>query len=182
MNKYILIGIPNCGKSTLGRRTADALQLPFYDTDLMACEQLKISNPVDQFRAAFNGSIITAQIEAIDELTELNSDAIIATGAEVALIPRCAACLRRMGTVIHIRRSPEIVLADMANSSESRFVLQDVASGTKIAMREEAVRMYAQDLAKYERLSSLTIDNNGNEDTGVEKLVALINSIRKDAS
>ena len=171
--KFILTGIPDCGKSTLGQRAADILQLPFYDTDIMACEQLGIRNIVDQFRASFNGSIITAQWEAVDELARLDSDAVIATGAEVALQPVCTGRLRRMGTIIHIRRSQETILAAIVKDGK-QLVLHEKTSGTKIVMREQAVKLFSEELPQYESLADLTMENDGSEDEGVEKLVALI--------
>jgi len=180
-NKYILIGIPNCGKSTLGRRAADILKLPFYDTDLMAHERLEIRNPVDMFRAALNGSFMTAQREAVDELAELKSAAVIATGAEIALMPYCAARLRQMGTVIHIRRKPENVLVDVA-SGDSRLVLKNMTTGTEVVMREESVKLYAQEISQYEALADLTLENNGTEDEGLEKLITLLNCIPQHSS
>ena len=176
-NKYILIGIPNCGKSTLGRRAADALGWPFYDTDLMACEKLGIRNALDQFRAAFNGSIMTAQRAAVIELAGLNSAAVIATGAEVALMPGCATQLRRMGAIIHIRREQEHILSNMANDGEPRLVLRNNTDGTEVVMREEAVKLYARELSQYEVLADWTLDNNESEDAGLEKLIALINDL-----
>ena len=173
MRKYILIGIPNCGKSTLGRRIADALRLPFYDTDLMALERLGIQNLLDQFRAAFNGSLMVAQQEAVRELAELDSAAIIATGAEVALMPGCATRLSRMGTIIHIRRAPEIILADIASDS-NQLILVDKTTGTEEVMRKKAVKGYAQEISQYESLADLTLENDGSEDDGFEKLIALI--------
>jgi len=175
-NKYILIGIPHCGKSTLGRRAADTLQLPFYDTDLMACERLEIRNPLDQFRANFNGSFMIAQREVVYELGELDSDAIVATGAEVALMPGCAARLRHMGTVIHIQRKTEIVLADIANDG-NQLVMRDMEDGTEFVMQEKAVKLYAQELSQYEALADLTLENDGTEDEGLENLIALIKQV-----
>jgi shikimate kinase len=35
---YILIGMPNSGKSTLGKKAADALGMQFYDTDKLATD------------------------------------------------------------------------------------------------------------------------------------------------
>ena len=173
-NKYILIGIPHCGKSTLGRQAADILRLPFFDTDLMTCERLGMNNPFDPIRATINGSIITAQREALCELAVLDSSAIIATGAEIALMPGCAVLLRRMGTVIHIQRKQETVLEEMANDDKVHLVWRNVTDGTEIVMREESVKLYAQELSRYEALADLTLDNNGSEDIGVEKLIALI--------
>jgi shikimate kinase len=172
-NKYILIGIPGAGKSTLGRRAADALQMPFFDTDKMAYERLGIRNPLDHFRAVFNGSIMMAQRNVVYELAELDSNAIIATGAEVALMPDCAAKLRRMGSVIHIHREPEILLAGIANDSR-QLILQE-SDGTEIVMQAESVKRYAQEISQYEALANLTVENSGSDDDGLEKLVALIN-------
>jgi len=172
-NKYILIGIPHCGKSSLGRRAADILQLPFYDTDLMAYKRLGVRNPLDQFRAAFNGSFMTAQREVVYELTELDTDAIIATGAEIALMPGCDTRLRRMGTVIHIRRNLEAVLADITNDDD-QLIMRNVKTGEEEIMREKSVKLYAQELSQYEELADLTLENDGSEDDGLEKLIALI--------
>lgn len=173
-NKYILIGIPGCGKSTLGKQAADILQLPFFDTDSMACERLSAKNPHDVFRAVLSGTIMTAQQDAIRELAAIDSSALIATGAEIALIPKCAALLCRMGTVIHVQRKPEIVLTSMANDDKSGLVLREMESGAKFSMRGEAVKCYAQELSRYEALADLTLDNDGSVEVGVEKLVDLI--------
>jgi len=174
MNKFFLIGIPNCGKSTLGRRAADILCLPFFDTDVMACEKLGAQSVLDQIRATMNGSMMSAQLDVIDELVALDSAAIIATGAEIALMPRCAAQLREAGTVIHVLREPETILADMRNAGGSKWVMQDKDSGEEIVMRERAVELYAKDISQYNALAVVMFDNNESEDTGVEKLVALI--------
>ena len=172
-NKFILVGIPGCGKSTLGQRAADILQLPFYDTDIMACERLGIGNPLDHFRANFNGSFMRAQWEVVYDLAKLDSEAVIATGAEVALMPGCDVRLRRMGTVIHVRRNTETILADI-EKDDKQPVLCDVNNGTEIAMQAKAVELYALEIPQYEALADLTLDNNGSEDEALENLIALI--------
>ena len=171
--KFFLIGIPNCGKTTLGRRAAGTLQLPFYDTDVMACERLGTGNPVDQILAHFNGSFIRAQWKAVEELVELDSDAIIATGAEVALQPVCATRLRHTGTVIHIRRNPEAILAEIAKDG-NQLILREETSEKEVVMQEEAVKLYSEELSQYESLADLTMENDGSEDDGFDKLIALI--------
>jgi len=174
MNKYFLIGIPNCGKSTLGRRAADVLRLPFFDTDVMACEKLGTQSVLDQIRATMNGSMVAAQRKAIGELVALDSDAIVATGAEIALMPRCAVQLREAGTVIHVLREPETILADMRKTGGSKWVMHDKDGGDDIVMRERAVELYAQDISQYNALADVMFENNGSEDAGVEGLIALI--------
>jgi shikimate kinase len=117
---------------------------------------------------------LTEQYKVVAELINLDGSAIIATGAEVTLMPECAKLIRNNGTVIHIRRNPELVLADLQKNGKSQFVLENVTSGKKIDMQEEAVSLYTQEHNKYEALAHLTLENNGNEDEGVDKLVVMI--------
>jgi len=79
MNKFILIGIPNCGKSTLGKRAADILNLPFYDTDILVCENAALKDPRFIFGLGFSGRFLPEQNKVIAELAELDGPAIIAT-------------------------------------------------------------------------------------------------------
>ena len=113
MKKIILIGIPGCGKSTLGRRAAHVMQVPFYDTDKLSMERIKLERLSDIFRLTFSGQFIRAQIDVMNELAQRDEAAMISTGAETALIPECAALMKKMGTVVHIQRKPELAAADM---------------------------------------------------------------------
>ena len=183
MNKYILIGIPNCGKSTLGRLAAESLQLPFFDTDLLAVENLKLKHPTDFFRFSFKRRFLSEQFNVMGKLAQLKDAAIIATGAEVALMPECAELMMKMGIVIHIKRKPEIILADYKNSGKRGIVMRQIKNNEEeseeIDMHEEAIKLYAEESIKYEALANLTIENNGGEDEGLEKLVSLISECHK---
>jgi len=175
MNKYLLIGIPGCGKTTLGRRVADALHLSFYDTDAMTCDRFKMKKPTDYFSMAFSGLLTAEQPKIMAELAGLDGPAVIAIGAETALIPECAATMKTMGTIIHIRREVEIVLADLKNNGKGKFVLLDEnGNDTEITMEEETVRLYAQEYSQYEALADLTLENNGTEDECLEQLLNLL--------
>jgi shikimate kinase len=151
------------------------MKLPFFDTDTMACDLLKLERAIDIFRAAFNSRFMSAQRAAIIELAELDGDAIIATGAEVALIPKCAERMHAIGTIIHIKRKPEIVLSDLRNSGKRRVILRDAENGTEIDMGKTAVELYMKEYSQYEAIADLSLDNNESEDEGVQKLVMLIN-------
>ena len=57
MTKYLLIGAPHCGKTTLGRRVSELLQIPFFDTDVMAKEKMGEMKLIDAFSSYFNRRI-----------------------------------------------------------------------------------------------------------------------------
>jgi len=179
MGKYFLIGIPNCGKSTLGRLTAAIMKLPFFDTDDMARKKLKLESALDFLRSALNSQFINAQRASINELAELDGDAIIATGAEVALIQECARRMHAVGTIIHIKRNPENALENPKNNGKRRLVFCDVTEGTEIDTHKMAVELYMKEYSQYEVIADLSMDNNGSEDEGMQKLVMLINMCQK---
>ena len=182
MDKYILIGIPNCGKTTLGQRAAEILQMPFFDTDKLTVEGLNLENPFDLFRSAFNAKFLNGQYKVMSKLASQNSSAIIATGAEIALMPECAELMKKMGTVIYVRRKLEIVLAEYKNSGKRGLVMREATRGTEIDMQEEAMKLYAKECTQYEALANMILENNGSEDEGLEKLIAFIKAHRPGVS
>jgi shikimate kinase len=179
MQKYFLIGVPGCGKSTLGQLAADIMKLPFFDTDKMALDKVPFESASDIFRSSFNQRLLNAQRDAVFKLAKLGRDALIATGAEISLMPECAMRMQETGTIIHIKRKPEIIIESLRNSSRRRMVLREETKGTEIDMQEMAVKLYMKEYSQYEAIADLSMDNDGSETEGVQKLIAIINQYRE---
>ena len=177
MYKYVLIGIPNCGKSTLGKRAADRLKMPFFDTDEMVRANMGEMRLMDTFSSYYNRRFREEQIKAVTELANINDSAIIATGAEVALIPECVSAMQRVSVFIHLKREIKTILDELKESAKSRNVWVNVNDGSILDFREKAVTAFSDDIPKYDILADFTVDNNGSEDEGADKLVSLIQSI-----
>ena len=105
------------------------------------------------------------------ELSNKRDEAVVSTGAEVALIPECAFIMKKMGTIIHIKRDPEIIYADSINKKDNLVIERD---GVKIDKYKEILKLYMEEYSKYEAIASLTLENNGTEDEGLEKLAGLL--------
>lgn len=172
MQKYILIGIPNCGKTTLGQRVAEILQLPFFDTDKIISKRLKLRSPFDMLNSYNSMRFEIEQYNVIEELSNFEGSVIISTGAEDALTPDCARLLKKMGTLIHIERISKTIATTKPN-----YVLVDENNEIVLNMQEESVKLYAEELPQYVELADYTLENHGTEDEGVEKLVNLIKQI-----
>ena len=98
MNNVILIGMPGCGKSTLGVLLAKSLGMTFLDTDLVIQDrehallsQLIRTHGSDGF-LALEGSIC-AQLDV--------NNSVIATGGSVVYEPKAMAHLSQLGTVVY---------------------------------------------------------------------------------
>jgi len=170
-NKFVLIGIPNSGKSTIGRYAAEKLQIPFYNTDKLVYERLNLDHPARLFSSL--GRFMTEHHKLETEFVELEGPAIIEIYPESVLRQSDVNIIKNIGTIIHIKRDLKNMFAE-AKKKKSRLVLQDMSTGKEINMQSEAIRLYAEEYHHFERLANLTLDNDGNEDEAVEKLVAMI--------
>jgi shikimate kinase len=173
-NKYFLVGIPYSGKSTLGRFVADRLQMPFFDIDVIAESRVGEVRLSDTLSPRFAMRFRDEQIKATLEFAHHSGSAIIATGAEIALIPECVELMKNIGYIIHIKRGVEAILAELRNTVASRLVLTEVNSGAILDFGKESVMSFSEDIPLYEAVADFCIDNNRSEDEGVEKLILLI--------
>jgi len=176
-NKYFLVGIPGSGKTTLGEKAADVLQIPFFDTDQMTFEKARDATIRDIFSPAFQERYKEALQEALASIAELNTPALIATGAEVALIPKCVKEMSKLGTIIHVKRSPKTIIEDFASGKgENKITLLNETTGKTIDISKRAVGLYSEELIEYDTIAHLTLDNNGDVDEGIKNLMLLIAS------
>lgn len=106
MNKdnFVLIGMPGCGKSTVGVVLAKALGYQFLDSDLViqAREGKRLHQIIEE-----RGQDGFRQVE-----NEVNASldchrTVIATGGSVIYGPQAMAHLREIGTVIYLKLSHE---------------------------------------------------------------------------
>jgi shikimate kinase len=178
MNHIILIGLPNSGKTTLGKKAAEAMNMPFYDTDKMVTDKVGLGHIADIFRPSFQQRFYEEQINAVIELVSLKAPAIIATGAEVALMPKCASLLREMGMVILIKRDVQLLLEDVSKRTH-RLVLRDDANGLEIDMNAKAVEEYAKEIKVYEKVAHKVFENNGDEESALTKFTEFLKGIEE---
>ncbi len=142
----ILIGMPGCGKSTVGVVLAKALAMDFVDSDLVIQKEtgMKLSALIDRhgddgFRAIEN------RINA--ELTAESS--IIATGGSVIYGEDAMRHLKDIGTVIYLKLSYEAI--------EDR--LGDLhARGVTIQPGWTLRDLYNERVPLYEKWADITVD------------------------
>ena len=142
----ILIGMPGCGKSTVGVVLAKALGMDFVDSDLVIQKEMgaKLSQLIDQygdegFRAIENR--INAALDA--------ENSIIATGGSVVYGEDAMRHLKKIGTVIYLKLSCEAI--------EER--LGDLhARGVTIKPGWTLRDLYNERVPLYEKWADITVD------------------------
>ena len=146
MKNIILIGMPGCGKSTVGVVLAKALGMDFIDSDLVIQKKtgVKLSQLIDEhgdegFRAIEN--CINAELEA--------DNSIIATGGSVIYGEDAMRHLKQIGTIIYLKLSYEAI--------EDR--LGDLhARGVTIRPGWTLQDLYNERVPMYEKWADITVD------------------------
>ncbi len=145
-DNLILIGMPGCGKSTLGVLLAKVLCLSFLDTDLLIQEQagMRLQEIIDR-----NGlDVFRRQEEQI--LTSLSTKAtLVATGGSAIYYPRAMENLRALGAVVYLKAPLSSILDHLADFSERGIAMP---SGMSIES------LYMERAPLYERYADIVTE------------------------
>lgn len=148
MMNIVLIGMPGCGKSTVGVLLAKSMLRDFTDTDLLIqnkygkslCEIIE-GDGTEYFKEAENKVIAS-----------LNTDnCVIATGGSAVYGKDAMKKLKQNGKVIYLKLTPDIIESRIKNI-KTRGIAMD--KGCTIA------QLYTERAPLYEKYADITIDCN----------------------
>ena len=148
--RAIFVGAPGAGKSTVGRRVAERLHLPFLDTDQaiearagMSVSDIFINQGESEFRA-LEEAIVAESIDA--------STGIISLGGGALISPATRDLLRNCPVVwLQVTASDA---ASRVGMTGSRPLLLGNVRGTMMKLLEERTPLYAE-------VADLTVDTSG---------------------
>ncbi len=106
MGPLFLVGYMGCGKSTLGRRLARRLALPFYDTDAMV-EEHEGASAADVFRYEGEERFREVERAAVESIVGRGEACIVSTGGGLPAWRDNMARLNESGTTLYLRRTAE---------------------------------------------------------------------------
>ena len=160
MRNIVLIGMPACGKSTIGVLLAKSLGFTFTDTDLIIqqregrlLQEIIDSDGLDAFCIAEERAILSVTA---------GSDTVIATGGSVVYGAKAMEHYRRIGSVVYL----SLPFEELARR------LHDIR-GRGVALRDGQTLydLYQERAPLYEKYADVTIEEYG---LNIEQTVALI--------
>lgn len=148
-NNIVLIGMPSCGKSTIGVVLAKAMGYRFVDSDLVIQER--------------TGKLLSEIIEedGIEAFNQIENDinasldyhkAIIATGGSVIYGEEAMEHLRSIGTVVYIELPLETLQERIGDLN---------ARGVSIKEGQSFQELYEERKPLYEKYADITISTDG---------------------
>ncbi len=158
----ILIGMPGCGKTSIGELLAKELSYEFCDLDehIVEKESMTIDKMFEKGEIHFR-DIETSAVKDISKM----KDTVIATGGGVVTRPENIKILRENGFIIFIDRPVEDIISDV--DIDSRPLLKDG--------KKELYKLFDERYKLYQDSCHIEVIN----DKGIEKLIENIMGLLK---
>lgn len=160
----VLIGMPGCGKTSIGKRLAEQLDMYFTDTDALIIQ--KHGSITDIF--SNQGEPIFRQYEhqATAEVATL-SDTVISTGGGIILDERNMQTLKKTGIVVFVDRPLVKLLSDIDTSSRPLL-----AQG-----KHKLSSLYDARYPLYQKYADITADNATDMDACIADIMKKLEEI-----
>ena len=120
MISIILIGMMGCGKSSVGKKISETLNMPYIDTDEIVEQRLKMSIP--HIFKQYGESYFRDYESDAARQAAATSRAVISTGGGIVTRTANMVVLKSAGMVVYIRCSAERLFERIEND-ESRPLL-----------------------------------------------------------
>lgn len=148
--KIVLIGGMASGKTTIGRKLAELLQSPFFDTDSWIEAQYKM--PVATIFKTYGESAFRAhETEALQYFLQKSpASLVLATGGGIVKKPENRVLLSKHGTVIYLKVSVDTQLARTEGDTTRPLLLG-------VDKREVLTRLNVERAPWYAETAQLTI-------------------------
>ena len=162
MNNIYLIGMPGCGKSTIGKILSKALNMQVIDSDTYLENKYNDTIP-NIFETKGEADFRQKETSTIEELSK-KDNLIVSTGGGVVVTYKNKDIMKKSGTVVFIDSHPEVILSN--SSLGGRPLLKD---------KNRIFDLYNQRIELYREFADVTIDNNGSLDAAVNQIINYFN-------
>ncbi len=160
MNNFYLVGMPGCGKSTIGKTVSRELNISFVDLDVYIEE--KSGKSIDELFKIGEEYFRKVETDCLKDIA--NADKmLVATGGGIVIKDENIDVMRKSGTVIFIDVSCQNILDKC--SLDGRPLLRD---------KNKIFELYDSRIEHYRKSADYTVDNGGLLSTACGKISDLI--------
>jgi shikimate kinase len=159
MKNVVLVGMPGSGKTTLGKKVAEALGRDFIDLDERTAEK-EGRSIAEIFLVSGEGYFRECEARCVREVSRLDN-AVLSTGGGVVLRMANVEELKRNGYLVFIDRSLEKIM-ECADLSSRPLLKGD---------RKRIHDLYEQRIGLYRACADHQVLNNGSLESSVQQIV-----------
>ena len=156
MKRIILIGFMGSGKSTLGKKIANRLNIPFIDSDTEI--ENHFNKSVGEIFTEHGESYFRTLEQEYIEALDLRDDFVLATGGGMPCYSNNMQLLNQTGTTFYLERSPKELAHRLVNAKKQRPLIAGLDTEEllpfieeKLASREEHYKKSSMILSRDEQ-------------------------------
>ena len=153
MENLVLVGMPGCGKSTIGSLLANLLNKKFVDADEVVAKQAGMTIP-EIFATSGEKGFRDLETRVLSELGK-ESGMVIATGGGCVTRQENYPFLHQNGRILWIRRDIEKL----------------PVNGRPLSQRSNLEEMYRIRRPHYEAFADYSVDNDGSQEETVAQIL-----------
>ncbi len=137
----VLVGMMGAGKSSVGKRLAAAIELPFVDADTEIEAAARMTIP-EMFEAHGEPYFRAGEARVIARLLE-NGPSVLATGGGAFMNAQTRARIRAKGVSVYIDAEPEVLMKRVRRRSNRPLLRTEDPEGTLRRLLAERAPTYA---------------------------------------
>lgn len=154
-----LIGMPGCGKSSLGRKVGNMLHVPYVDMDQRISDAVGCSIS-DIFERYGEQAFRNAETNTLIQLTR-EAPSLISTGGGTVLRENNRAIMRNHGVIVLIDRPLEEIMGDIKLDRRPLLAQKGLS---------EVERLYHERIDIYRSVADFVMDNGNGYHAGLRGL------------
>lgn len=149
MENIVLVGMPSCGKSTVGVVLAKTMNKGFVDTDILIqqAEKKTLQEIIDEY-----GNDYFHRVEERELLAFEGKNYVVATGGSAIYFDRAMKKFKENGIIVYLQVSLETVLERLSNIR---------TRGVTLERGQTLADLYAQRVPLYEKHADIVIKGDG---------------------
>ncbi len=157
--------MPGSGKSTFGKKLAEAIDMNFFDLDEQIEKMTGVSIP-KIFEDAGEDQFRMLETYVLGMLIKLDEPSMIATGGGTPCFYENMETMKEAGPTVFINTPIDTIIERVLAQKGQRPLVEDMPDDT---VKEDMLRMYKNRLPEYEK-ADFTSDSN------LEDIVAFLSS------
>ena len=156
MQNIVLVGMPGCGKTTVGKLLGEKLHRAVFDSDALVEQRASCTIP-ELFASQGEAAFRAMETEALQDLGK-RSGCIICTGGGAVLREENYLPLHQNGIIVWLQRDVQTL----------------ETCGRPLSQSTDLQTMYALRKPHYERFADITVSNDASAEDTVRKILEAI--------
>tara|TARA_R110002072_G_scaffold166080_2_gene319324 strand:- start:9913 stop:10443 length:531 start_codon:yes stop_codon:yes gene_type:complete len=174
MEKIILVGFMGCGKTTLGKKLAKRLKVPFIDSDV-EIEILHKKTIGEIFGEHGESGFREMETEFINSL-EREKSYVLATGGGMPCFNNSMEQLNNLGTTFYLERSAKELMHRLSHAKIKRPMIASLSDDDLLQFIEEKLSMRSE----FYKKAAVILSREEQTADELEKLIRLLQPLQKN--